>query len=201
LSQRNAAIRTTRRAAEVTAWDGELIASAEIITDYRMAYVAQLETALREELVGMGDLGEWSLRLDPGWKQGHRYAEVLKIAIGRDLKQGFTGDGPHRAELQLLRSDRSVKNEISRGQQKLLIAALILAQGRLYRSAHSDSPVLLVDDFAAELSERSRQRLMERLAFYPGQKFLTALDSQTLMERESAHTMFHVEHGQLTRLN
>jgi DNA replication and repair protein RecF len=201
MSQRNAAIRSTRRAADAAVWNNELVATAELLTLHRTRYVNALEAALSEELRRMGDTAEWTLRLNPGWKIGRPYGDVLEAGIARDLKQGFTVEGPHRAELEVLQADRNVKAEISRGQQKLLIAALILAQGRLYRSAYSESPALLVDDFAAELSETSRRRLMTQLESYPGQKFLTALDPGVLMNPMSAHAMFHVEHGRLTRLN
>ena len=56
---------------------------------------------------------------------------------GRDVKRhqmGFTQQGPQRAELKTSLSKRPAVEVLSRGQQKLVVSALKLAQGRLLES-------------------------------------------------------------------
>jgi DNA replication and repair protein RecF len=201
LSQRNAAIRSSRNAREVRAWDSELSTTAQQVTAYRQSYVERLDQLMNTEFRELLDGAAWTLQLDAGWRRDQDYAEVLQENLQRDLRQGFTGEGPHRAELRIRHAERRAKHDISRGQQKLLVSAMILAQCQLYQMTAKRFPVLLYDDLAAELSARSQARLMQQLDRYAGQKFITSLDNKTLMEMSSERRMFHMEHGNLTVLN
>lgn len=201
LSQRNAALRSKRTLPEVASWNPELAVAAETITVFRRQYVDALQPIWQGELRAMSETRSWSLRLQPGWKGGQSYEETLSSSYARDLRQGFTVEGPHRAELQVLLDGRVIRDEISRGQQKLVIAALILAQGKLYQASHGVLPALLVDDVAAELSENSRRLIQQRLESYSGQRFVTGLDAGTFADYDPDHAMFHVEQGRFTRLN
>jgi DNA replication and repair protein RecF len=93
-----------------------------------------------------------------------------------------------------------VKGRISRGQQKLLIAAFVLAQCRLILAARGLAPVLLVDDFSAELSVEFQRRLLGALLSYPGQKFVAALEREGPLREAAECRVFHVEHGGLQAL-
>jgi DNA replication and repair protein RecF len=92
------------------------------------------------------------------------------------------------------------RGRISRGQQKLLVCAFVLAQCDMVRAAQGAAPVLLVDDFAAELSADSQSRLAAALAVYPGQLFVAALETGAALEACGDARMFHVEHGKVSAL-
>ena len=63
--------------------------------------------------------------------------------------------GPHRADLRVKLDSRNVREEISRGQQKLVAAGLILAQIRALAVNQGSGGILLVDAPAAELDQSS----------------------------------------------
>ena len=65
----------------------------------------------------------------PGWNQGVSLAEALDAARDRDWQHGTTHAGPHRADIRLLYDERQARRLVSRGQQKLLSSAMILAAG------------------------------------------------------------------------
>jgi DNA replication and repair protein RecF len=109
---------------------------------------------------------------------------------------GSTEVGPHRAELLLRLDDRRVQDEASRGQQKLVAAALVLAHVAVESSARPGRSVLVVDDPAAELDAWSLQRLRAALAGLDTQLVLTALTAEHLAP-EPDSPVFHVEHGRL----
>jgi DNA replication and repair protein RecF len=111
------------------------------------------------------------------------------------MELGATTVGPHRAELKIRADERTVRNRISRGQQKLLLAAMLLSQCDQIGRVRGAWPIILLDDFAAELAPRYQDRLTAALLDYPGQSFVTAFES--LPKLAAVGAMFHVEHGKV----
>lgn len=198
LRQRNAALRAFAKPAELKPWNLQLAQSAELLTQMRRRYVDLLQETISPYWQCL--LGEtaWTLRFHPGWRSEFDYAALLESNYETERKLGYTKEGPHRAELQILSDNSALEDRISRGQQKLLIAAMVLAQCELYRVRHGVAPILLVDDFSAELSQTSQARLLQQLEAYSGQKIVAALEYGDLFKSSTNHSVFHVEHGQLT---
>lgn len=197
LKQRNHALRTGAGVREIQAWNPELAESAMSLQALRMFHVEQLRQKVGEHVQRLLGLDQFSLELSPGWS-GTSYPEALEAGLERDRRQGMTVEGPHRAELRIRLQDHQVKNRISRGQQKLMICALILAQAGLIRTAAGQAPILLLDDFGAELATAFQQSLLTELQAYPGQVFLTAFDLEGVLSGVMDASMFHVEQGRLT---
>jgi DNA replication and repair protein RecF len=86
------------------------------------------------------------------------------------------------------------KQTASRGQEKLLAAALSLAQIEQVVARLERRVILLVDEPAADLDRAHLARLVAALLAAPAQLFITALDREQLHWPEDA-TLFHVEHG------
>ncbi|BAU56671.2 DNA recombination and repair protein RecF [Halorhodospira halochloris] len=68
---------------------------------------------------------------------------------------------------------------LSRGQQKLLVVALLLAEVKLWAD-QGLQPLLLIDDLAAELDIHHLAYVMQSIANIEAQVFLTAIDSKPL---------------------
>lgn len=199
LKQRNHALRTGAPAREAVAWNPELVESGLQLQALRAAHVEQLRGVLDGPVQRLLGIAEWALDLGRGWA-GEDYAALLEATLERDRRQGMTVEGPHRAELRIRLQDHQVKNRISRGQQKLMICALILAQSRLIQAATGQAPVLLLDDFGAELASGFQQALLTELLTYPGQVFLSAFEREGVLESLPECTMFHVEQGRVRTL-
>lgn len=198
LRQRNAALRAQASIREIESWSPELSATADQLTAMRVRYLDRLSEMAPIFWQSLVSERGWNLDFIRGWRDGEIYADTLIRTLEGDRHAGHTREGPHRAELRVLSDNSLLKERVSRGQQKLLIAGLILAQGELYRQRHDDAPVLLLDDFAAELSMDSQQRLLNQLQVWPGQSVITALDYSPLLQATNDHAMFHVEHGEIT---
>ena len=104
---------------------------------------------------------EVMLSFRSGWLKGMPLAEALQRSWEADWERGNTSVGPQRAELHVQVDGVTAKDEVSRGQQKLLAAALLLAQLRLFGSESPVKPTLLLDDPAAELDQRHLELLIE----------------------------------------
>ena len=86
---------------------------------------------------------------------------------------------------------------MSRGQQKLLASAMILAATETAQQALQRPLLLLLDDPAAELDARSLERLMGAVSALGCQVVATSLEPGDLSTPPGA-AVFHVEHGKLT---
>jgi DNA replication and repair protein RecF len=88
----------------------------------------------------------------------------------------MTQVGPHRSDLRITLAGTSARSHVSRGEQKLLTTALLLAQARVLIDRRGIAPVLLVDDIAAELGPGFRSVLGNELVALGTQVFISFLD-------------------------
>jgi DNA replication and repair protein RecF len=177
LKQRNAALKSGQPPAAVAAWDGDLIRYGELLTGARSDYVARLSA--HAERIGRNLLGmELALDYRPGWARDMSFAGSLQHGRSHDQTSGATQVGPHRAELSIRLNGLPVKDRISRGQQKLLAAALLIAQLKLFPVGASVQPSLLLDDPAAELDDDRLGGLIREVASHSVQLIVTTLHSE-----------------------
>jgi DNA replication and repair protein RecF len=71
-----------------------------------------------------------------------------------------------------------VKDRISRGQQKLLAAALLIAQIKLFPEISAVQPSLLLDDPAAELDDERLAGLIQEVSAQTVQLIVTTLHGE-----------------------
>jgi DNA replication and repair protein RecF len=92
---------------------------------------------------------------------------------------------------------------LSRGQQKLVVCALKIAQGRIYACSTGGGCVYLVDDLPAELDSEHRAKLVDWLDALKTQVFITGVEKQALLadwqhKPEVPRIVFHVEQGRVS---
>lgn len=198
LLQRNAAIREYGLDSVLDAWDGELAQAGEALDRQRRAYLAQLTPEFQN--IGQTVVGlEVRLRYQPGWTEGEDLRAVLRSGREGDRAVGYTRVGPHRADLQFeIASERS-RWRASKGQQKLLGAAMVLAQCALVARKVERSVALVVDEPAADLDAGRLAQFMSAIERCPAQVFLAAIKADGL-PLGGPGAMFHVEHGEAKAL-
>ena len=193
LLQRNAALRENAPDSLLEAWDGELAAAGEAVHRHRAGYLADL----REVFLAVGSdlLGEVvGLRYQRGWAEGQDLLAALRESREADRTVGYTRTGPQRGDLQFEIADERSRWRASKGQQKLLGAALVLGQCRLV-ARQADQPVaLILDEPAADLDSSRLKALMQSVLTSPAQIFLASITSEGL-PLNAPGAMFHVEHG------
>jgi DNA replication and repair protein RecF len=197
LRQRNAALRGGAAAATIRGWNAEFVALAEQL-DAGRRLALEIATESLED-TGLELLGsELRFEYRPGWKEQQALLEALEAGLERDLQQGSTQAGPHRADLKIGYDDRQARRLVSRGQQKLLACAMILAATETAQAALERPLLLLLDDPAAELDAESLGRLMGRVAGLGCQVIATSLRPDTALFTQDA-AVFHVERGCLRK--
>ena len=192
LYQRNAALKS--HPATASAWNRELVEAGEALEGMRRHYVEALLDALTAEVTGLFPDVRVELDWYPGWRRDKGFAEVLGENLESDRSRGHTQSGPHRADFALKVDGIAAADRVSRGQQKLLVAALQLAQARCMEKLRGVLPTVLIDDIAAELDREHRDRFLGRLAGLSSQVFVTSVECLELPE---VGDVFHVEHGRL----
>ncbi|MGE4658932.1 MAG: DNA replication and repair protein RecF, partial [Gammaproteobacteria bacterium] len=198
LGQRNTALKTGSTSRSLEAWTVGLAEAGNLVVEFRSRYVEQMRVLL--ELIGIQLLNKVvAIQHRSGWSPGRNFEEALAASLSKDRAMGATQVGPHRADLELRIKGRVAREEVSRGEQKLLAAALVLAQVAVFAAVRGTGGVLLVDDPAAELDRRSLGRLMGALDDSPAQQVLTGL-SQTLLSPAVGAPVFHVELGKTIRV-
>ncbi len=84
--------------------------------------------------------------------------------------------GPHRDDLMFCCLGRPAALSLSRGQKRRVVAAAILAAGRLIESWMRIRPILLLDDIAAELDADGRRMMGRALSATGWQVFVTGTE-------------------------
>jgi DNA replication and repair protein RecF len=212
LKQRNALLKQYQDAPEVP-WDlfevleEQMIPSARYIFSAREQFISRFVPIFQElydELSGGAE--QVSLIY-----QSQLHTRDLRAAYQstrqRDLILGWTSQGVHKDELQMMLGDYPLKRVASQGQQKTYLLAMKLAQA-LYISqrltTNDQRPILLLDDIFDKLdSERVARivRMVKRPEF--GQIFITDTDRQHLtdiLRPDPEARIFCVADGQIQLL-
>ena len=200
LKQRNTVLKERRPKRELDVWTNEMARYGIALDSLRREYIEQLQPLLADlaaELLGVSDT---EIHYESGWNDELEYETVLANSYHEDMRYACTQYGPHRADVDVNIGGRSAKHFLSRGQQKLLICAMILAQGMLLSRAINKAPIYLVDDLPAELDDGRGHKLVSLLIRQKTQVFITAIDSGVMLRLMDADTallakVFHVEHG------
>lgn len=201
LAQRNSLLKQ-RQTRQIDVWNRELLEYGTMVADLRQAYVAALQPLfidIANQFVGLDGL---RLQAYNGWDKQGSFPQALEQGLERDLRDGFTHSGPHRGDLLLVVSGRLAHEFVSRGQLKLLVLALKLAQVALLDARHRQNGCVLIDDMAAELDLGNQGRLMRYLAGLGMQIFITATNKDGFGKLSGLDDvrMFHVEHGDVKQL-
>lgn len=201
LKQRNSLLRRGRISpAELEPWDRQLVSLAGQIDAIRRASFEPFLEALEE----LGDLlpgvGKVTLDYRRGWKSGEDYQTLLENSLQQDLLRGYTQTGPHRADIRISLNGEAAGEVLSRGQQKVVVAALVVAQGKVFNRLTGSQVLYLVDDLPSELDQAHSRKLGSWLGELNAQVFITGVEKGALTAmwpegRLSEAAVFHVERG------
>ncbi|MDU7867995.1 MAG: DNA replication/repair protein RecF, partial [Pantoea sp.] len=198
LKQRNAALRQVSRYSQIRPWDQELVPLAEQISQWRAEYSAAISAEVTATCRQF--LPEFELRFSfqRGWDKESDYGELLERNFERDRALTYTASGPHKADFRIRAEGTPVEDLLSRGQLKLLMCALRLAQGEFLTSQSGRRCVYLIDDFASELDDSRRRLLAERLKATQAQVFVSAISAEHVIDMtDEKGKMFRVEQGKI----
>jgi DNA replication and repair protein RecF len=181
LAQRNALIAAVRAGranrGSIPAWDATLARHGVALMRDREEVVDRLSERFSAHADALGLEGGAELAYRPRSRAAtadELAAELAERTEG-DLDRGFTGHGPHRDDLSLRRAGRELRSYGSRGQVRLGLLALLLAEREELAAERGAAPLLLLDDVMSELDAARRGRLVDVLRA-GGQSVVTATE-------------------------
>ena len=200
LAQRNSALKSNQ--SFHNAWDEQLCRFATEINKYHLQYIAKWSEIIQSLCDDIEYLRPLRILYQYGWDNRSSLIDVLRKKIEMDRTRGFTSSGPHRSDIQFMIGSKPAKEVLSRGQQKLLMIILLLAQTRLMSDATGEKSVFLIDDLHSELDSNSQKTALEKVAQEECQAVITAIGANgtALDSFTENHAMFHVEHGSVERI-
>jgi DNA replication and repair protein RecF len=161
LEQRNAGLRNGAADALLDVFADRLAQLGDEIGELRRRAVgraAELAAAAYADIASGADA--FALRLDAA--QGDLpLRDALRASAAEERARGATVVGPHRDDLTLELDGRSVQTYGSRGEARTASLALRVAELRLLEEKHGESPIVLLDDFSAELDADRRAYLLD----------------------------------------
>lgn len=185
LRQRNGLLRGSRGMVDtdsLAVWDERLVATGSELLDARSALLGDLEPLVADQYrIVAGDdqsvamAAQRTIDLDAessaeaahGGSTADRFTAALASVRRREIERGITLVGPHRDDVLLTVNDLPARAYASHGESWSLALALRLGAVELLRHAlPTGDPVVILDDVFAELDERRRLRLAERVARY-----------------------------------
>jgi DNA replication and repair protein RecF len=203
LKQRNALLRKGV-VDDDAAWVAELAVLGEQFYYSRVRATDLLTAQLREVLEEMKvDFPSLRLALRSGWKDGVPFALALESSRSSDIDRGHTQVGPHRGDLTCYVAGGLANDLLSRGQMKVLMSAIRIAQGRVLKETAHRAPIYLLDDVGAELDAANAQAIFSVLATEGAQVLATMVSLNDTAQglKRYVTDVFHVEQGVLTSAN
>lgn len=195
LRQRNMALKMVGQDAGV--WNRELIKNGMQIDNYRYQYIEDLKGKFAKVVGAFLPNREITLSYAVTAESEPAYLERLILQGEEERRRGFTQVGPHRADLRIRFEGKDADKTASRGEQKLLISALFLAQAEMLSEAGYKKPILLIDDLPAELDSINRDLFINAISALKAQVFITGTEDRLFGCLDEAR-LFHVEHGGVT---
>jgi DNA replication and repair protein RecF len=194
LQQRNAVLRSNGDEQLLAAWEGELGTAGHRVDTLRSEYASQLLphfVGIAEQLLGAQG-ARFSYRR--GWAAEHELVAQLIESRPRDQRLRTTTVGAHRADVAFAFEGAPARDRVSRGQQKLLAAAFILAQLAFQAAQGAPPACLMLDDPAAELDVDNLGKLLAAVSKIPAQLVITSVHESGL-EGVKLGRKFHVKQG------
>lgn len=177
----------------------QMVPLAEAIYKERTRFVEEFIPVFQEIYNELADGQEQVSLRYVSQLQNRDLMQAYKQTRQRDLILGWTSQGIHKDELEMLLGDYPLKRVGSQGQQKTFLLAMKLAQ-----AIHLGKPILLLDDIFDKLDSERVQRIIRLVnSDRFGQIFITDTDRQHLTDilrpNEQAF-IFHVQNGVIEKI-
>jgi DNA replication and repair protein RecF len=217
LEQRNSLLKALMRegrqagssavSTQLAFWNDEMVAYGAYIVARRRVITSSLAELVRDRFTNFSSGGNLSLeyRATVGGdipeasiagadlettrdRMQRSFEQRLSEVRSDELRRGVSLAGPHRDDFGILLNGMEVGTYGSRGQQRLAVVALKLAEADQMHREAGEPPVILLDDVLSELDATHRERLLTAVGAAGAQLVLTSTDIH-LIEQPSLSTL------------
>ncbi len=181
-------------------WNRELALHGDAMVEARAAYVQAMNEELTHVVEGFGPLSSLRVGYETKGYSGD-LGSALDAIKEQEWRSGQCLVGPHRDDLTIEMDGHLCKGVASAGQARLAVAALQIAAERIFRARMARSSIWLLDDLGAEWDEQAQADCLRGILKVAKQCLVTSIGRpKDSLLRPYPHTLFHVEHGVLSRI-
>ena len=172
--------------------------------EQRNAYLKQIKFENKEKNI----LDIWDERLSELSSQIYEYRKIYIDKIEEKIKdihnnitncgyqnEGFTSTGIHRDDFEIKINNKDISIYGSQGQQRTAVLSLKITELNIICDEVEEEPILLLDDFMAELDENRRTNLTK--AIKNNQVFITCTDKISIDNKNNS--IFYVENAKIKK--
>jgi DNA replication and repair protein RecF len=208
LEQRNSLLKSLQRdrvppdspqvAGQLAFWDDEISALGATVVAFRMCAVARLSELASGEFIRLTGSGQFRVVYAPSIAAavhvsvdgGDRAFERIRAAVhtvfrealadrrADEVRRGMSLVGPHRDDFSITVDGVDLAAYGSRGQQRLAVIALKLAETTYMTEVGGEPPILLLDDVLSELDAGHRALLEQAAATVRAQVVVTGAHAE-----------------------
>jgi DNA replication and repair protein RecF len=207
LEQRNSLLKTLSKesrgggataTSQLAFWNDELLTYGSYLVARRAMVCAGLATSAKSRYAEFSGSGELTLAYQASVSAGfigddrcndvefvravaqRAFEQRLDDSRADELRRGVSLAGPHRDDVTMLLDQMPIGTYGSRGQQRLAVVALKLAEADRMLAETGETSVILLDDVLSELDSRHRERLLEAVCAAGAQLIITSTDRELL---------------------
>lgn len=182
----------------ISCWNPQLVSLNNKLNIFRSNQIQNISSNFKYFLTKFSPVlaDNISLSYYKGWSKDLSYEAYLNEKLIEDLNVGYTRYGTHRSELRINYNTNLAKDILSRGQKKIVIICLILAQFRFLIELDNSRihNLLLLDDIDSELDSNNLRILFMILSKLKCQILATTSNSDRYDFLDKATSkLFHVE--------
>ena len=207
LRQRNALLKLEEQvdASLFDIWEEQMATYGNLIFAEREKFISEF-VPIFQDIYHRISGGHEAISLSYSSQHSHRdIAESMKQTRERDRMLGYSTQGIHKDELEMLLDAYPIKRVGSQGQNKTYLISLKLAQFYFLKRAHNFSPILLLDDIFDKLDSKRVTEIIHMVAGETfGQIFITDTNREhldmILAQLEQPASIFMVDNGMFSKV-
>ena len=205
LKQRNALLKLERSVDEslLDIWEEQMANFGNYIYEKRKHFINDFVPIFQNFY---SDISNQNEKVSLSYKSQHDDRDIRASMIAtreRDFVLGYSTQGIHKDELEMLLNGYPIKRVGSQGQNKTYLISLKLAQFDFLKRTHNFSPLLLLDDIFDKLDSIRVKKIVELVSHETfGQIFITDTNREhldlILLQLDQEAKIFHVENGEIS---
>jgi DNA replication and repair protein RecF len=206
LKQRNALIKSENPVEEslLEIWEDQMALFGNYIYEQRKKFIDEFVPVFQHFYTYISD-GNEQVSLTYHSQHDEQDIKARMIATReRDRILGYSTQGIHKDELEMLLENYPIKRVGSQGQNKTYLISLKLAQFDFLKRTHNLSPLLLLDDIFDKLDSNRVKKIVQLVSGETfGQIFITDTNREhldlILQQLGQEATIFRVENGEISK--
>ena len=205
LKQRNAIMKSESPIDDslLEIWEEQMVLFGTYIYEQRKLFIDEFVPVFQKFY---SDISGGNEQISLTYHSQHEGQDIKTRMIAtrdRDRILGYSTQGIHKDELEMLLEDYPIKRVGSQGQNKTYLISLKLAQFDFLKRTHNLSPLLLLDDIFDKLDSQRVKKIVELVSGETfGQIFITDTNREhldlILQQLGQDATIFRVENGEIS---